>query len=517
MSMLNSLQVVASAYGDKLGLTVVPSNRASTDGQRINVVIDEKKPAATWGFLKHEAAHVRYTDFLATKVKYLQDIISQKPILQKHNFSVKQLFSLVNAFEDNRIEYTFVQEYKGAFKTFDEMNKLLIDEGKWLCSYSKSLINSAYQFAAFYAAGSNRGLNYPSCKDLSFQVEADLQRYINTADYLKLKSIVMSSVKSTSTREVIDLSVNFAEVLLSIVLEDKSDDESDGKSDFTSALDIVDKGDLISGILNSSKTKEKVPLNDCSHDWVELPTQGISVDRYNKGINDSGKLLSRINNLTEAKARNKKVLNAKGRKLSKRHISRIPSGNRKVFVKVIDGIKSNAAIYISVDVSGSMNSSIGESTRLNVALEALSALSFAIDRRKGSDLCLTAFNSGVSSIKSFDEHSSVISKVDKMRSKGGTSIMPAMRRGLIELAKVTAKHNRNIMIFITDGTPSDFEEANETVTDIKKSNVEVYALGIGLNDLSKSRMTEMFGSDFVSVNKANEVQNEILNFAHIAV
>jgi hypothetical protein len=63
MSLLTSLRIVASAYGQKYGVNVIPSDTAYTDGNNIYTVIDEANPQATWGFLTHEASHVRYTNF----------------------------------------------------------------------------------------------------------------------------------------------------------------------------------------------------------------------------------------------------------------------------------------------------------------------------------------------------------------------------------------------------------------------------------------------------------------------
>ncbi|KOE89724.1 hypothetical protein ACS91_10020, partial (plasmid) [Vibrio parahaemolyticus] len=63
----NALPIVAAAYGEKFGVKVaLGSDTASTDGQTIvipNVPDDYPNMDAVWGYLAHEAAHVRFTDF----------------------------------------------------------------------------------------------------------------------------------------------------------------------------------------------------------------------------------------------------------------------------------------------------------------------------------------------------------------------------------------------------------------------------------------------------------------------
>jgi cobaltochelatase CobT len=64
----NALPIVAAALGRKLGVEVgVGGHDACTDGLRIQIPDVPEDPASrdlAWGYLAHEAAHVRYTDFV---------------------------------------------------------------------------------------------------------------------------------------------------------------------------------------------------------------------------------------------------------------------------------------------------------------------------------------------------------------------------------------------------------------------------------------------------------------------
>lgn len=64
----SALPIVAAAYGEKLGVKVAIGNDdAYTDGKTIvvpNIPDDYPHMDAVWGYLAHEAAHVRFTDFV---------------------------------------------------------------------------------------------------------------------------------------------------------------------------------------------------------------------------------------------------------------------------------------------------------------------------------------------------------------------------------------------------------------------------------------------------------------------
>ena len=63
----NALPIVAAALGRKFGVEVgVGGHDACTDGKRIQIPDVPDDPASrdlAWGYLAHESAHVRNTDF----------------------------------------------------------------------------------------------------------------------------------------------------------------------------------------------------------------------------------------------------------------------------------------------------------------------------------------------------------------------------------------------------------------------------------------------------------------------
>ena len=108
---------IGSALGRKMGVRVeVSGNKACTDGECIWIpAFDVDRPeqeALCWGFLTHEAAHVRYTDFY---LDYEGSALRRR---------------LTNLLEDIRIEQKISREYPGAAVSLAEVVRHLVSEGR---------------------------------------------------------------------------------------------------------------------------------------------------------------------------------------------------------------------------------------------------------------------------------------------------------------------------------------------------------------------------------------------------
>lgn len=109
-----ALPIVAAAYARKFGVRIsVGGSSAHTNGSHIQLpAIPEDYPFkdALWGFLAHEAAHIRFTDFEP-----------QSPSEYHHG--------LVNSLEDGRIEEAFILVYPGAKQVLDDALAMFVAQG----------------------------------------------------------------------------------------------------------------------------------------------------------------------------------------------------------------------------------------------------------------------------------------------------------------------------------------------------------------------------------------------------
>ncbi|EGV20632.1 VWA domain-containing protein [Thiocapsa marina] len=114
-TLTDALPIVAAAYGRKFGISVrVGGTQALTDGGVIVIPAIGTDPTArtlAWGYLAHEAAHVRYTDFALPRAhtpleRFIQGVI-----------------------EDIRIEGELIAAYPGTRRTLDAVVAALVADG----------------------------------------------------------------------------------------------------------------------------------------------------------------------------------------------------------------------------------------------------------------------------------------------------------------------------------------------------------------------------------------------------
>ena len=114
-TLTDALPIVAAAYGRKFGIPVrVGGTQALTDGGVIVIPAIGSDPTArtlAWGYLAHEAAHVRYTDFALSRAhtpleRFIQGVI-----------------------EDIRIEGELIAVYPGTRRTLDAVVAALVADG----------------------------------------------------------------------------------------------------------------------------------------------------------------------------------------------------------------------------------------------------------------------------------------------------------------------------------------------------------------------------------------------------
>lgn len=112
----NALPIVAAAYSEKFGVDItIGGNVAYTDGKSINLpVIPDNAPQAqaVWGYLAHEGAHIRFTDFS----------VKRRPGIHS---------DMVNIIEDMRIERLMIRAYPGTAETLLETCDYMVSAGHY--------------------------------------------------------------------------------------------------------------------------------------------------------------------------------------------------------------------------------------------------------------------------------------------------------------------------------------------------------------------------------------------------
>ena len=114
-TLTQALPIVAAAYGRKFNIPVqVGGEQARTDGRIIQIPTIPETPdgkTLAFGYLAHEAGHIRFTDF---------DV-------DRHTTPLGRCIE--NILEDVRIEQAMIQQYPGTRTTLDAVVETLIAEG----------------------------------------------------------------------------------------------------------------------------------------------------------------------------------------------------------------------------------------------------------------------------------------------------------------------------------------------------------------------------------------------------
>jgi len=117
-SLNNAFPIVAAALGNKFGVNVsIGGSDAYTTGKMINIpaynLEDQSYKDVAWGYLAHEAAHVRFTDFTVFSNA------ATNPVRKR----------IVNILEDIRIEKLMQDTYPGTKRTTEKVVEYLVQTG----------------------------------------------------------------------------------------------------------------------------------------------------------------------------------------------------------------------------------------------------------------------------------------------------------------------------------------------------------------------------------------------------
>ena len=151
------------------------------------------------------------------------------------------------------------------------------------------------------------------------------------------------------------------------------------------------------------------------------------------------------------------------------------NGVPQKIVHLIQGSETPVSLGILIDTSGSMASVTQGSITAQRASVGTARILMRL-MNASDEYLLMSFNSGFSVHGSFTTDSHEIEEeLRKLRSNGGTNLVPAVTRALGEMKK--ANHRKKALIVITDaGASGDFDALRR---DIRNSEVLIYTFAIG--------------------------------------
>ena len=529
----NALPIVAAAYGEKFGVKVlIQGQDAFTDGERIVIPTanpdDPHYQQIAWGYLAHEAAHIRHTNFDMVQKA------SSKPIRK----------ALLNIIEDVRIENELAKDYPGTRRSISQVIEYMVDTQQMCVPEQLEPASNLQAWLLFRLRC--HFLGQKALTPLYQAVDERVRQLFPAAAMSRLSAMLTVVPSLASTGEVLKL----VDAIVAMLEEESRppQDESDADngndmgqdasndsnnssdsqtpetdSSATGDSDNSDQADNLRQALEASaaqfepdtfaKVAEVLSEQAEGHQGVtplSLPQaeQAMLGDEaiLTLSASESAQIRARLRGMVQSSQDNRNHAKRHGLRVATHRLAASQAGESRLFIQRQPRIAPNAAVHLLVDISGSMGKPIGEGNRkyFHVANEAALALAMALEGIPGVVPAVSYFP-GI--------HQEVsIALLPKQSVRHRAACFDQKPRGCTPMAQamwfaanslLAQKQKRKLMIVLTDGDPDDWAATHDIVDRCRRSGFEL--LGIGI----QTRSVEKFFPQSIVINDVKDLKREL--------
>lgn len=538
-SLKNALPIVAAAYGEKFGVKVlIQGQDAFTDGERIVIPTanpdDPHYQQIAWGYLAHEAAHIRHTNFDMVQKA------SSKPIRK----------ALLNIIEDVRIENELAKDYPGTRRSILQVIEYMVDTQQMCVPEQLEPASNLQAWLLFRLRC--HFLGQKALTPLYQAVDERVRQLFPAAAMSRLSAMLTAVPSLASTGEVLKL----VDAIVAMLEEESRSpqDESDadsgndigqeasndsnnssdsqtpeadssamGDAAETGDSDNSDQADNLRQALEASAAQfepdtfvqvaEVLSEQAEGHQGVtplSLPQaeQAMLGDEaiLTLSASESAQIRARLRGMVQSSQDNRNHAKRHGLRVATHRLAASQAGESRLFIQRQPRIAPNAAVHLLVDISGSMGKPIGEGNRkyFHVANEAALALAMALEGIPGVVPAVSYFP-GI--------HQEVsIALLPKQSVRHRAACFDQKPRGCTPMAQamwfaanslLAQKQKRKLMIVLTDGDPDDWAATHDIVDRCRRSGFEL--LGIGI----QTRSVERFFPQSIVINDVKDLKREL--------
>ncbi|EPP5370710.1 VWA domain-containing protein [Vibrio cholerae] len=535
----NALPIVAAAYGEKFGVKVlIQGQDAFTDGERIVIPTanpdDPHYQQIAWGYLAHEAAHIRHTNFDMVQKA------SSKPIRK----------ALLNIIEDVRIENELAKDYPGTRRSISQVIEYMVDTQQMCVPEQLEPASNLQAWLLFRLRC--HFLGQKALTPLYQAVDERVRQLFPAAAMSRLSAMLTAVPSLASTGEVLKL----VDAIVAMLEEESRppQDESDADSgndigrdasndsnnssdsqipetDSSATGDVAETGDSD----NSDQADNLRQALEASAAQFESDTfaqvaevlseqaeghQGVtplSLPQAEQAMlgdeailtlsaSESAQIRARLRGMVQSSQDNRNHAKRHGLRVATHRLAASQAGESRLFIQRQPRIAPNAAVHLLVDISGSMGKPIGEGNRkyFHVANEAALALAMALEGIPGVVPAVSYFP-GI--------HQEVsIALLPKQSVRHRAACFDQKPRGCTPMAQamwfaanslLAQKQKRKLMIVLTDGDPDDWAATHDIVDRCRRSGFEL--LGIGI----QTRSVEKFFPQSIVINDVKDLKREL--------
>ncbi|EKF9769263.1 VWA domain-containing protein [Vibrio cholerae] len=535
----NALPIVAAAYGEKFGVKVlIQGQDAFTDGERIVIPTanpdDPHYQQIAWGYLAHEAAHIRHTNFDMVQKA------SSKPIRK----------ALLNIIEDVRIENELAKDYPGTRRSISKVIEYMVDTQQMCVPEQLEPASNLQAWLLFRLRC--HFLGQKALTPLYQTVDERVRQLFPAAAMSRLSAMLTAVPSLASTGEVLKL----VDAIVAMLEEesrppqDESDADSDNDVGQEASNDSNNSSDSQTPETDSSATGDFAETGDSDHSdqadnlrqALEASAAQFEPDTFaqvaevlseqaegHQGVtplslpqaeqamlgdeailtlsaSESAQIRARLRGMVQSSQDNRNHAKRHGLRVATHRLAASQAGESRLFIQRQPRIAPNAAVHLLVDISGSMGKPIGEGNRkyFHVANEAALALAMALEGIPGVVPAVSYFP-GI--------HQEVsIALLPKQSVRHRAAYFDQKPRGCTPMAQamwfaanslLAQKQKRKLMIVLTDGDPDDWAATHDIVDRCRRSGFEL--LGIGI----QTRSVEKFFPQSIVINDVKDLKREL--------
>ncbi|GGB70656.1 VWA domain-containing protein [Shewanella inventionis] len=535
----NALPIVAAAYGEKFGVKVlIQGQDAFTDGERIVIPTanpdDPHYQQIAWGYLAHEAAHIRHTNFDMVQKA------SSKPIRK----------ALLNIIEDVRIENELAKDYPGTRRSISQVIEYMVDTQQMCVPEQLEPASNLQAWLLFRLRC--HFLGQKALTPLYQAVDERVRQLFPAAAMSRLSAMLTAVTSLGSTGEVLKL----VDAIVAMLEEesrppqDESDADSgndigqDASNDSNSSSDsqTPETGSSATGDAAETGDSDNSDQADNLRQALEASAAQFEPDTFaqvaevlseqavgHQGVtplslpqaeqamlgdeailtlsaSESAQIRARLRGMVQSSQDNRNHAKRHGLRVATHRLAASQAGESRLFIQRQPRIAPNAAVHLLVDISGSMGKPIGEGNRkyFHVANEAALALAMALEGIPGVVPAVSYFP-GI--------HQEVsIALLPKQSVRHRAACFDQKPRGCTPMAQamwfaanslLAQKQKRKLMIVLTDGDPDDWAATHDIVDRCRRSGFEL--LGIGI----QTRSVERFFPQSIVINDVKDLKREL--------
>ena len=505
---IKALPLLASVLGRKYGVEVrIGGEQAFTNGNIIQLPSlpldgDETVIGLLRGYLDHEAAHIRATDFDALSAANVTP-------LEKH---------IWNMLEDHRVENVLSGIYPGCRENFQWLIKhlflpkpekskqkaaapdpamlildwLLITVRSWDVEELGEERDCLRASAEIHYPGLTHELE-PVLRLVPKQCASTLDAFgfaCEIANIIRKYAQVMEEQQKQEHSHTGQGTFN----ALSETETDPSSGQTDAPTDPRQTLQSLQKlvstgasNDLFPSGMGEQLQQMLSNLGKSGEERVQIAvatprtTQPLSAGELNDSRQATTALRTRLQALMQS-IRSVRNHSAYTGALNIRKLHSLATGNAKVFLRKGEKAGVNTAVHIVLDASGSMNGK-----PMALATKACFAVASALQAIPGVNVGVTAFpGSWIPDAPEQQGHWQTVAPVllhgQKLHTRfmvktgGNTPMDAALWWVLQQLHSMTEP--RKIVVLISDGEPDDLKLAQTAIRAIKDLGMEIYGIGI---------------------------------------